>query len=193
MPGGKAPKKAVSKAQQRLFGADLQRAREGKATRTGMSREDLEAKAATRRTGLPARKAAGIAADAPPPTPAEVAQIVQDVASKGDPARGEAIFRRQDLNCMKCHSVSRAGGQVGPELSAVGGSSPIDYVVNSILNPNLAVKEQYVTRVFVLSNGKVLTGVVIDRDEIRIAAEAGARYPGADPDLHALVHSAPHV
>jgi putative heme-binding domain-containing protein len=69
---------------------------------------------------------------------------------------------------MKCHSVSRAGGQVGPELSAVGGSSPTDYIVNSILNPNLAVKEQYVTRVFELSSGKVLTGIVIDRDDVRV-------------------------
>lgn len=113
-------------------------------------------------------RAAGIAADAPPPTPAEVAQIVTDVATNGNAERGEMVFRRKDLNCMKCHSVSRAGGQVGPELSAVGGSSPLDYVVNSILNPNLAIKEQYVTRVFVLANGQVLTGVVIDRDETRI-------------------------
>jgi putative heme-binding domain-containing protein len=112
--------------------------------------------------------AAGIAADAPPPTPEEVAKIAMDVLTKGDPARGERIFRRKDLNCMKCHSVSRAGGQVGPELSAVGGSSPVDYVLNSILNPNLAVKEQYVTRIFVLATGKVLTGVVIDRDDVRV-------------------------
>ena len=69
---------------------------------------------------------------------------------------------------MKCHSVSRAGGQVGPELSAVGGSSPVDYIVNSILNPNLAIKEQFVTRVFELSSGKVLTGIVIDRDDVRV-------------------------
>jgi putative heme-binding domain-containing protein len=112
--------------------------------------------------------AAGIAADAPPPSPAEIAQIVAEVESRGDPERGEKIFRRKDLNCMKCHSVSRAGGQIGPELSAVGGSSPTDYIVNSILNPNLAIKEQYITRVFVLADGRVLTGIVIDRDEVRV-------------------------
>lgn len=112
--------------------------------------------------------AAGIAGDAPPPTPEEVAKIVGEVVAKGDPARGEKIFRRADLSCMRCHSVSRAGGQVGPELSAVGGSSPLDYIANSILNPNLAVKEQYVTRVFETSDGQVLSGVVIDRDETRV-------------------------
>ncbi len=112
--------------------------------------------------------AAGVAADVPPPTAEELAAIVQDVSAKGDPARGEAIFRRADVSCMRCHSVSRAGGQVGPDLSAVGGSSPIDYIANSILNPNLAVKEQYVTRVFETSDGLVLTGVLVDRDESRI-------------------------
>ncbi|MBM4077414.1 MAG: c-type cytochrome, partial [Planctomycetes bacterium] len=112
--------------------------------------------------------AAGIAADPPPPTPEEVAQLVTDVISRGNAARGEIIFRRSDVSCMRCHSVSRAGGQVGPDLSALGGSSPVDYVVNSILNPNLAVKEQYVTRIFALANGTVLTGIVLDRDEQRI-------------------------
>ena len=113
-------------------------------------------------------KAAGIAVDAPPPSPEEVAKIVEEVVAKGNAERGEKIFRRKDLNCVKCHSVSRAGGQVGPELSAVGGSSPVDYVVNSILNPNLAVKEQYVTRIFALESGLNLTGIVIDRDDVRV-------------------------
>ena len=112
--------------------------------------------------------AAGIAANPEPPSQMEIAELVVEVEGKGDAARGEAIFRRQDISCMKCHSVSRAGGQIGPDLSAVGGSSPTDYILNSILNPNLAVKEQYVTKVFELSSGKVLTGVVIDRDEVRV-------------------------
>lgn len=113
-------------------------------------------------------EAAGVAGDPPPPTPEEVARLVVDVMSRGDSARGEKIFRRSDLSCMRCHSVSRAGGQVGPDLSAVGGSSPTDYIINSILNPNLAVKEQYVTRIFFLESGVVLTGVVVDRDDTRI-------------------------
>ena len=118
-------------------------------------------------------EAAGIAQDAPPPTPAEVAELVTDVLTKGNATRGEAIFRRSDISCMRCHSVSRAGGQVGPDLSAIGGSSPVDYVIHSILNPNLAVKEQYMTRIFSLSNGLVLTGVLIDRDENRVRIRDG--------------------
>ena len=130
-------------------------------TMYGMGRSDVELSTVL-------SHAAGIVADAHPPKPEEVAALVQEVSDKGDPARGEQIFRRADLSCMRCHSVSRAGGQVGPELSAVGGTSPVDYVANSILNPNLAVKEQYVTRMFELSDGKVLSGVVVDRDDTRV-------------------------
>ena len=112
--------------------------------------------------------AAGVKNDPAPPTQEEVGKLVVEVMAKGNATRGEKVFRRADVSCLKCHSVSRAGGQVGPDLSAVGGSSPTDYVVNSILNPNLAVKEQYVTKIFVLESGMVLTGVVIDRDENRV-------------------------
>jgi hypothetical protein len=44
---------AKSRAQQKLAGADLARARAGKKTRTGMTKVQLEEFAATPRTGLP--------------------------------------------------------------------------------------------------------------------------------------------
>ena len=47
---------AVSKAQQRLMGAELARKRAGKKTRTGMSERQLREFAHTKRKKLPARK-----------------------------------------------------------------------------------------------------------------------------------------
>ena len=55
-------------------------------------------------------KAAGMSAEEKKLTDAEFKQLVADVIAKGDPERGEQIFRRSDLSCMKCHSVSKAGG-----------------------------------------------------------------------------------
>jgi hypothetical protein len=46
---------AVSKAQRRLMGADMQRARQGKGTRTGMSQAQLTHYAGTASKGLPER------------------------------------------------------------------------------------------------------------------------------------------
>ena len=47
---------AKSRAQQRLMGADLARARAGKKTRTGMSKAKLGEYASTKRKGLPTRQ-----------------------------------------------------------------------------------------------------------------------------------------
>jgi putative heme-binding domain-containing protein len=113
-------------------------------------------------------KAAGIAEGAPPPSQEEVQKIAAEVTAKGAAARGEKIFRRADLSCMKCHAITRAGGQVGPELSAVGSISPVDYIVNSILNPDLAKKEQFITKMFQTVDGEVITGIVVDRNDQRV-------------------------
>jgi putative heme-binding domain-containing protein len=87
--------------------------------------------------------------------------MVQEVLQKGDPARGELVYRRKDLNCMSCHAIGGAGGQVGPELISIGASAPVDYLIESILNPNKAVKEGYHALRVVTLDGKVLTGVKI--------------------------------
>ena len=94
--------------------------------------------------------------------------MVSEVAAKGDPARGEDVFRRTDLNCMSCHSISKAGGDVGPDLNAVGSISPPDYIINSILNPDQAIKEQYNTLVVLTVEGQVFQGIVTDKDEQRV-------------------------
>src|SRR5262249_5687701 len=57
-------------------------------------------------------------------SPAEMQQLVADVARHGDATRGEAVFRRGDQQCLKCHAIAGAGGQVGPDLASVGASAP---------------------------------------------------------------------
>src|SRR5262249_5659726 len=47
--------------------------------------------------------AAGLDTEPHQPSPDELQQMVNEVKEKGDPARGEAIFRRQETQCFKCH------------------------------------------------------------------------------------------
>ena len=89
----------------------------------------------------------------------EMNQLLTDVSRTGDPARGEAIFRRKDLNCQKCHAIAGAGGQVGPGLESIGASAQPDYLVDSLLEPGKAVKENYHALVVATSDGKVYTGI----------------------------------
>jgi putative heme-binding domain-containing protein len=126
-------------------------------------------------------RAAGLASESRLLTPAELNQMVSDVAAHGDPVRGELIFRRADLNCMSCHSVSKAGGEVGPDLSALGQTSPSDYIINSILNPDQAIKEQYHTLVIQTSEGQIFQGIVTDKDEQRIVIKEATGAPRSVP------------
>jgi putative heme-binding domain-containing protein len=125
--------------------------------------------------------AAGLSAEAKTLTPTELNQLVAEVAAHGDPGRGELIFRRADLNCLSCHSLSKAGGEVGPDLSAVGQTSPSDYLINSILNPDLAIKEQYHTVVVQTSDGQVFQGIVTDKDDQRIVLKEATGTPRVVP------------
>ena len=113
-------------------------------------------------------KAAGIAAAGAPPAQEEILRLAGDVMTKGDAARGEAIFRRSEIACMKCHAVAKAGGNIGPELSAVGSISPPEYIVASILDPDASIKEAYVTRNVITDSGEVHTGILVDRDDLRV-------------------------
>jgi putative heme-binding domain-containing protein len=126
-------------------------------------------------------RAAGISNQSKPLSPSELAELVADVTTKGNAARGELIFRRPDLNCMSCHSVSKAGGEVGPDLSSLGQTSPPDYIINSILEPDQAIKEQYHTLIVLTSLGQVFQGIVTDRDEQRIVLKEATGAPRVVP------------
>ena len=104
-------------------------------------------------------KAGKLGAKPPPPNPTELAALVVEVRSQGDVARGESVFRRKDLNCFKCHAIAGSGGQVGPDLSSVGASAPVDYLIESLLLPNKAVKENYHSWVVATRDGRFFTGI----------------------------------
>lgn len=108
-------------------------------------------------------EAAGIAGDIPAPTAEELAALIAEVETQGDAARGEEVFRRADLSCLKCHAVSQAGGQIGPDLSPLGASSPVDYIIKSIYEPDAQIKEAFVTKVVLTSDGFAVQGIVADR------------------------------
>jgi putative heme-binding domain-containing protein len=105
--------------------------------------------------------AGGIAAESKPLTPKEMEQLVKDIATYGDPARGEALFRRKDQQCFNCHAIAGAGGRVGPDLVSLGASAPVDYLVNSLLQPNDKIKENYHTVIVTTAGGDIFSGVKV--------------------------------
>ncbi|MBN9522154.1 c-type cytochrome [bacterium] len=95
------------------------------------------------------------------PTPEEIRARVADLVATGDAARGEAIFRRREMQCLACHAVGGAGGRVGPDLTSIGASAPSDYLVEALLLPNKAIKEGYHAERVVTADDKVYTGIAV--------------------------------
>src|SRR5207237_5219211 len=93
--------------------------------------------------------------------PDEMKQMVSDVMKLGDPARGEAVFRRKDQLCLKCHAIGGAGGQVGPDLASIGASAQVDYLIESILQPNKAIKENYHSLLVTTFTGRLFHGIKV--------------------------------
>jgi putative heme-binding domain-containing protein len=117
-------------------------------------REDPELVAALTRAG-------GLGTPKRELSPAELRQAAADALAQGDPRRGEAVFRRKELACLKCHAVGGAGGQVGPDLSSLGASAPVDYLIESVLLPNKAIKENYHSLIVGTQKGQVFTGIKV--------------------------------
>jgi putative heme-binding domain-containing protein len=101
-------------------------------------------------------------------SPAQVNEILAKVKSQGDPTLGERIYRRPALTCQQCHAIGGAGGLVGPDISSLGASAPVDYLLDSILEPNKKIKEGYHTTTVLTADEEVLSGTVIKESDVEL-------------------------
>ncbi len=94
-------------------------------------------------------------------TEAELKQLALDVTQSGDAARGEQIYRRKDLSCVSCHAIGGAGGKVGPDMTSIGASAPLDYLIESVWFPNKKIKEGYHAVSIETKDGEEFAGVLV--------------------------------
>jgi len=99
-------------------------------------------------------------------SPSEMRKLVDSVLAHGDASRGEAVFRRSDLSCFKCHAIGGAGGRVGPDLLSLGASAQIDYLIESLIDPSKKIKENYQTLLVVTDSGKIMTGIKVRKTDV---------------------------
>lgn len=115
---------------------------------------------------------------------AERQQLLQMARTEVTAAEGEAVFRNPQLACQKCHAIGGSGGLVGPDLVSLGGSAQPDYLLESLLDPNAKVKENYHTVVIVTTEGKLLSGIQIQQSQeavtVRTAEDKEVKVARAD-------------
>lgn len=111
--------------------------------------------------GLVAVAVAAAEPSVPPEwSPEFVQQALADARSQGDPRRGADVFWAASTSCTSCHRVGDEGGKVGPELTTVAKCLSPEEIVESLWWPARAVKPEYRATALVLTDGRVLQGIV---------------------------------
>jgi len=89
---------------------------------------------------------------------------------KGDPEAGKKLFfdPESNANCSKCHRVNGTGGKVGPELSWVGSSRTVPFLLESILDSKAVITSGYSSILILTKNGKFISGVKTNEDDSSI-------------------------
>ncbi len=130
------------------------------------------------------RPLAGMTMTAEALTPQRVEELVARVGAAGDPRRGEAIYMRSELGCVNCHAIGGVGGKVGPDMTSLGASAPLDYLIESLFDPNAKIKEGYHAVTVLTEDGMIVNGVEGESTEnelvLRNAEDKLVRIPAAD-------------
>lgn len=87
-------------------------------------------------------------------------QFVAEVRERGDAQRGAEIFKRAELGCTVCHKVNGNGGNIGPDLSALGTAQPIDFIAGAILDPQKEIKEGFASVFIATKSGDEFQGYI---------------------------------
>src|SRR5438128_156646 len=80
--------------------------------------------------------------------------------SGGNANRGKAVFVAATAQCALCHKVHGQGGDVGPDLSQIGGKFDRTHLIESILDPSAEILQGYQSTVIETKSGRVITGIV---------------------------------
>ncbi|MCD8534828.1 MAG: sorbosone dehydrogenase [Verrucomicrobia bacterium] len=73
----------------------------------------------------------------------DLADLARQILQSGDPHLGESVYRRTELGCRTCHAIGGIGGKLGPDMTSIGASAPMDYLIESLYFPNAKIKEGY--------------------------------------------------
>ena len=126
---------------------------------------------AGRREGRPMPRPRPLVATTPP----IASRLCRTREHPGDPARGRALFfEPRGAGCARCHRRRGQGGDIGPDLSEVGGKYERALLIESVLEPSRQIVEGYRSEVVATADGRVLSGLVraeSDRELTLVDAE----------------------
>ncbi len=105
-------------------------------------------------------------------------------AGSGVPKPGKRIF---DQQCARCHILFGKGGKVGPDLTTFR-RDDLETMLLNIVNPNAEIREGYLTSLVAMTDGRVLSGVVVEADKnvVVLCASNGKELTLARSEIDAI-------
>ncbi|HFB98584.1 MAG TPA: c-type cytochrome [Bryobacterales bacterium] len=102
---------------------------------------------------------------------ADLAPLIESNLAGAQFERGKRLF--SEALCFHCHRLGGEGGAVGPDLTGAGRRFSLRDLVESIVDPSKTVSDQYAATAFQLSDGRVVTGRVVNLsgDEIWVGTD----------------------
>ncbi len=95
----------------------------------------------------------------------EALAFVQDKTTPRDFEEGKILFAA--TACINCHSMRGQGGSLGPDLTQLGTRFSEKDILESIIEPNKVISDQYAATVFVLKDGSTVVGRLSMEDDTR--------------------------
>ena len=90
---------------------------------------------------------------------AQIAKVKKLLASgKGDAKAGHEVFK---LACAVCHTLNKEGGKIGPDLTGYERDN-LDFILPAIVDPSLAIREEYIDFNITTTDAATLTGLVTE-------------------------------
>lgn len=113
----------------------------------------------------------------------EILPIVDErLQSKRDFDRGRALFAA--AACSACHRYNEEGGAVGPDLTGVGGRFSARDLLESIILPSKVISDQYGAVTIATSDGKVITGRIMNLHGDNITINTNMLDPSAQVNVN---------
>lgn len=79
----------------------------------------------------------------------------------GNAARGKEIFFSTKSKCSTCHRIGTEGGQIGPNLSAIGKIRREKDLLEAVIFPSASLVREFEPYTVILNDGRILAGIVM--------------------------------
>ena len=101
----------------------------------------------------------------------DLAPVVQGGLKKRNYNRGRELFGA--VGCYNCHRFDTEGGAVGPDLTGVGARFSSRDLLESVVDPNKEISDQYAAIIVTKNDGDVVIGRVanLNNDDLMIATD----------------------